>query len=527
MESNGAFVVVYDLSIGDVTPGEIHARFYAPDGSFSTETVLSPNNQLAFNEYMAPSVALDGAGNPVITFVNLTGFDFSSSPALFGIGIGDVVFTRLTQSGGVLDSLPVTVSTPTTQPLSRPTIAADHAGNFVVTWNANTGSGGEIVFRRFDANGNALDSAPVDVSTTSISSSPSVGKAADSGAFVISWDDQDTTTVKAQRFDAAGNALGPIFQANTAPLPALQQTSVSVAEGGDFVITWTTGLSTSVSARVYNADGSPESPILKINATTADTGSVDVAVDRFLRQFVVGWAATPANDPETPLVIARVYRLPDKPPDQPHTPELPFIIFDQSTPAASPARLIFLAPPPIPTSDSFVKVTPAELRTSSMTQLSGSQRDERLGEISGRVFLDLNGNGIQDEGEPGLAGQRVVLDLNDNGIQDEDEPGMDTDANGRYLFSGLELNRYRVRQNLRPTRVAQTTPERNQPHVVELSWGNSSVSDKDFGVKVLQLTPVTRHTESSAPPLPTSTGTPPVPASTATPPVPEVPPSAP
>src|SRR5207244_2233283 len=83
-------------------------------------------------------------------------------------------------------------------------------------------------------------------------------------------------------------------------------------------------------------------------------------------------------------------------------------------------------------------------------------------------------------------GQRVFLDLNDNGIWDPGEPGDVTDANGRYEFSGLALTRHRVRQDLSRARIAQTAPERNAAHEVELTEESSTAPDRDFGAKVLQ-----------------------------------------
>src|SRR5262249_50661641 len=61
------------------------------------------------------------------------------------------------------------------------------------------------------------------------------------------------------------------------------------------------------------------------------------------------------------------------------------------------------------------------------------------GTIVGRVFADLNGDGVQDCQETGLEGQTVYLDLNRNGVWDEGEPATVTDANGDYCFTGLEL----------------------------------------------------------------------------------------
>src|SRR5262249_20242982 len=44
------------------------------------------------------------------------------------------------------------------------------------------------------------------------------------------------------------------------------------------------------------------------------------------------------------------------------------------------------------------------------------------GSIAGQAFRDLNGNGVKDAGEPGLAGWTHFLDLNNNGALDPAEP---------------------------------------------------------------------------------------------------------
>lgn len=76
------------------------------------------------------------------------------------------------------------------------------------------------------------------------------------------------------------------------------------------------------------------------------------------------------------------------------------------------------------------------------------------GTISGQVFLDYNGNGVADKGEPGLAGQTVFIDLNNSGQWDPGEPTVTTDSNGFYQFTGLAAGTYAVRESLSPGFVA-------------------------------------------------------------------------
>ena len=78
------------------------------------------------------------------------------------------------------------------------------------------------------------------------------------------------------------------------------------------------------------------------------------------------------------------------------------------------------------------------------------------GEIHGIKWLDLDGDGRIDDGEPPLAGVTVYLDLNNNGVRDTvvfgavvaTEPYDITDANGAYDFFELPANDYVVREEI-------------------------------------------------------------------------------
>ena len=60
--------------------------------------------------------------------------------------------------------------------------------------------------------------------------------------------------------------------------------------------------------------------------------------------------------------------------------------------------------------------------------------------IGNFVWLDLDRDGMQDAGEPGLAGVTVLL-LSPNGTVLQSTT---TDANGQYLFSGLPAGSYQL-----------------------------------------------------------------------------------
>ncbi|MBN8456578.1 MAG: carboxypeptidase regulatory-like domain-containing protein, partial [Verrucomicrobia bacterium] len=71
--------------------------------------------------------------------------------------------------------------------------------------------------------------------------------------------------------------------------------------------------------------------------------------------------------------------------------------------------------------------------------------DTVYGSIGDRVWQDLDGDGVQDAGEIGIAGIDVFADSNNNGTWETGEPKSTTDANGNYLLKGLVAGTYTVR----------------------------------------------------------------------------------
>ncbi|MEX0811851.1 MAG: SdrD B-like domain-containing protein [Chitinophagales bacterium] len=106
------------------------------------------------------------------------------------------------------------------------------------------------------------------------------------------------------------------------------------------------------------------------------------------------------------------------------------------------------------------------------------------GTISGHVFDDLNGNGVQDAGEPGLAGMNIILS---NGQQTQ------TDANGDYSvevpFDSTIVLEFVPGSpsyfcgSSNPTYV-QTFPVSPPTYTVSVSTSSPVSSGNDFGVEV-------------------------------------------
>ncbi|MEN8008270.1 MAG: SdrD B-like domain-containing protein, partial [Candidatus Krumholzibacteriota bacterium] len=93
-----------------------------------------------------------------------------------------------------------------------------------------------------------------------------------------------------------------------------------------------------------------------------------------------------------------------------------------------------------------------------------------LASIGGVVFEDVNNNGVQDEGELGLAGLRV-------GLQGAATAEATTDADGAYAFADLGMGEYTVK-SFGPNAYMATTPEvvnvtidtAGQAETVDFGW---------------------------------------------------------
>ena len=100
--------------------------------------------------------------------------------------------------------------------------------------------------------------------------------------------------------------------------------------------------------------------------------------------------------------------------------------------------------------------------------------------ISGKVFNDVNGNGLRDPGELGLGLWKVLIDFNKNGIIDGKDVSVTTDINGNWSFGKLIAGTYAIRV----TQVSGTVATKPTGGVmsVKVSAGQA-VTGKLFGEK--------------------------------------------
>jgi hypothetical protein len=195
------------------------------------------------------------------------------------------------------------VNTYTTGAQSRPAVAVDPAGQFVVVWS---GEGQDepslgVFGQRFASSGTPLGPEfRVNTYTTGLQESPSV--ASDSaGNFVVAWASSGgyagaPADVFGQRHASDGTPLGTEFRINTYTTSGQNDAAAASDPSGNFVVVWD-GLgqdeaSLGVFGQRFASSGTPLGPEFRVNTYTTDVQYAPSVAADSAGNFVVAWASS-------------------------------------------------------------------------------------------------------------------------------------------------------------------------------------------------------------------------------------------
>lgn len=261
MDGRGRWAVVWQ------GPGleeeDIFLRLLDPNDLPLTEELLI--NSLTPGRQLHPSIAANAAGAFVIVWESRQTAEESDRNCVCG---------QLFDANGLaLDD--EILLTEDANDCRYPDVGMDGLGGFGVVW-----LGGEtIVARLFDPNGEP-HTEPFDVSTVAISSITRPSIAMNSpGYFVIAWDGDPNRAseddIHARLFDPNGTPRGEPFIVNSLRDGAQQWPQVSINDANEFTIVWEhdTGdlnLATEIFARRFDPNGSPAGEPFQLNTHTLD-----------------------------------------------------------------------------------------------------------------------------------------------------------------------------------------------------------------------------------------------------------------
>ncbi|MCG8457395.1 MAG: hypothetical protein MI919_14050 [Holophagales bacterium] len=217
---------------------------------------------------------------------------------------------QATLEGG---ELPVNTFTTDDQDTPTPFVAPD--GTFMVVWESygQDGSGNGVFAQRFDAAGSALGAEiPVSVSTAGGQEDADITRLGD-GSFLVVWDDDftegDARGIFGRRLDAAGSPVGGELAINLTTTGDQNDPVVAPAAAGGFLVLWEDEsiippIPENVVALRFDAAGAPVGAEIDINQYVfGDQEDIDIASDA-AGNFVVVWESD-AQDGDLEAVVAR------------------------------------------------------------------------------------------------------------------------------------------------------------------------------------------------------------------------------
>ena len=437
-DAEGDFVVVWTSggsSGGDTSSSSVQGQRFAAGGAalggeFQVNTYTSSGQS-------SPSVASDAEGDFVVVW--------TSNGSSGGDTLTFSVQGQRYAAGGAALGGQFQVNTYTTNRQFTPSVASDAEGDFTVVWASNGSSGSDtslysIQGRRYAAGGAALGGEfQVNTYTTSNQQYPSVASDAE-GDFVVSWHsdgssggDTSLYSVQGQRYAAGGTLLGGQFQVNTYTTSDQRYLSVASDAEGNFVVVWqSTGSSggdassTSVQGQRYAAGGALLGGQFQVNTyTTNDQRYPSVASDAE-GDFVVVWQSNGSSggDTSSTSVQGQRYAAGGAPLGGQ---------FQVNTYATSGQ---FFSSVASDAEGDFVVVWTSTGSSGGDTLIDSvqGQRFRVTGDLQGRVFFDANANGLQNAGEPGIAG--VTVELYDDALNLRRSTV--TDGSGDYFLRPKE-----------------------------------------------------------------------------------------
>jgi len=293
--ADGGFVVVWQSLGQDGSSWGIFAQHFDAD-AVPRGTELQISSHSAGQQWMPDAVALADGG-----FVAV----WQSSQQ---DGSQHGIYAQRVDANGNLTGDEFRINSTTASDQSRPAIMALADGDFVVAWQSRLqdGDGYGIIARRFGADGSARSGEVlVNSPATGDQTNPAIVALAD-GSYVIAWEsaDADGTGILAQRFDAAGAAVGGTLQLNEGVAGDQQLPALLALANGDWVAAWYSGADAHLVGRRFSSDGSPLGDELLVASSATDNFSPPslLAMDD---GYLLSWTAPGDGDGEFDVFVQK------------------------------------------------------------------------------------------------------------------------------------------------------------------------------------------------------------------------------
>ena len=371
---------------------DVFGRLLNPDGT-PAAAEFRVNETSAGHQFIehGEALAVDAAGNFVVAWAGL---------GAQGAGVYVRPFDAAGQPLGPEQLVAVG------DQIAPPVIAGRPDGTFAIAWQVyHSGGPDRGVWTRLYAPGaqplGPAQRAGLYVSDGQYSEERFPAIAMDpTGRFAVSWQSPSRDAVMMRFFDASGAPASGEVRVNEVYLGTIVEPSLDMAADGSTVVTWESGSSQSVVARRFAFGGSPLSGTLFVSPSgTGEEPAVAVQADG---SFVISWSLryriSLSNTEEDYTVYARRYDSAGLP----IGPEFKINTFDtgwQRYPAVST------------TPDGKYLISWTDYTQDGAGNGVYARRFDTYTGVSAGDFAwhDVNGDGIQQSGEPGIDGVTLKL----------------------------------------------------------------------------------------------------------------------
>ena len=323
--NNGGFVVTWvdwasniDTTVADGSWSGIKAQVFASNGTKVGAEIAV--NSATLNWQQDPRIVVLKNGNFVVTWTDgWDYFSYADHPGSEGVGgaTGDnrskAVKAQVFTADGARIGGEILVNSEIKSSQTAQKITALADGSFVIAyedwslayeWDANgnptnSGGGPGIKLQRFDSSGHKLG-AEVAV-TGNYYYTPQLASLANGGFVCVVADGHYAVEdIQAQVYNAAGVPQGARFLVNTSgtggTFSTQSEAKVAGLAGGGFAVTWTDlygdDSSRGVKARVFAADGKPQTAELLVNTSTTGNQAKPQLIALKGGGFAVAWEDT-------------------------------------------------------------------------------------------------------------------------------------------------------------------------------------------------------------------------------------------
>ena len=293
----GNYVIVWSSNSQDGSGWGVYARRFDAtgqplSGEFRVNTVTSDNQQWA-------SVAADRDGNFVVTWTS-TNQD----------GTGQSIYARRYSAAGVALGGEFLVNTTASGIQKNSTISMNSAGQFVIAWQGEgPGDTSGVFFRRYAANGTAIDTTDKRANPSASGTQINPGVAIDnSGNIVVLW--QDSSKIYFQRITTAetnSNGTTGAWTSSRVQVDSILSTSdgpaIAMDGSGNFVVVYREQtILPGLYFRGFNANGTERFTWNQAVSGSATSPSIAMSNDG---QFILSWQNT--GDDDGTGIYARKY----------------------------------------------------------------------------------------------------------------------------------------------------------------------------------------------------------------------------